>query len=282
MPSQRIIVKAAASIFAILAMWAAPSGCSVKEARSECPLLVTLWPERDCRAAGSAVIWFCDGFFINSSLQADIFDSTTVVEFPVRKSTDRISIWGNITSKTRLEVESRRMTVNGKDCDSLYCAEAFPAHGSETFRQEMHFKRMYAKLMISVTGYEAKDPPIKILIRSTTTGYLADMSVIEGPSVLETMPVYETKGYSAECDTSHFIANVMRQNNLESLKMSVISLSETDTELPLGSMMAQSLEGSEEEDAFFTDYYIEIDLEHCTVSIRVAPWESEFSFKIEY
>lgn len=281
MSSQRIIVKAAASIFAILAL-CAPSGCSVKEERSECPLLVTLWPERDCRAAGSAVIWFCDGILINSSLQADIFDSTTVVELPVRKSTDRIYVWGNITSKTKLEVESRKMTVDGKDCDSLYCAEAFPAPGSESFRQEMHFKRMYAKLIISVTGYEAKDPPVKILVRSNTTGYLADMSVIEGPSVLETMPVYETKGFPADCDTLHFLANVMRQNDLESLKMSVISLSGTDTELPLGSMMAQSLEGSEEEDAFFTDYYIEIDLDHCTVSIRVAQWESEFSSIIEY
>ena len=281
MSSQAIKMKVAAAIVALLAILAS-SGCSVKEERSECPLLVTIWPEEGCRATGSAVIWFCDGIVLNASLQAGEFDSTVVVDFPVKRNTDRIYVWGNLTSRTKLDLDNRKMTVSDKDCDSLYCAEAFPVPGAETFRQEMHFKRMYAKLLISVTGYETDDPPVRIRVRSSTTGYLADKSVIEGPSILESLPTVGTKGIAEASDTSHFTANLMRQSDMESLTMSVISRSGSETSLPLGSMMAQILEGAESEDAFFKDYYILVDLEHCTVSMDVTPWESELSFRIEY
>ena len=276
----------AASVAVILtAVWAL-SGCTVKEDRSECPMIVSLRPEAAFMNTGKAVIWFCSGVSPTAHIECDSFDGTTVCRRSVDRATDRIYAWTNMTSKTAMDTEKMELVSSFGDCDSLYCSVTTIPDRPETFESETRFKRMYARLIISVTGYGPLDEPKKIIVKGGTMGYLADKSVIEGPTIVESLPVVsissEGAGRKHSPAASRFEVNIMKQNDPRGLGLDIISSAGSSTSLPLGSMLAEAGADTSGGESFCTDYYIDIDLAKSSVTIRIMPWEPEEGFKIEF
>ncbi|MCI2081700.1 MAG: hypothetical protein LKK19_03635 [Bacteroidales bacterium] len=267
----------------IVAVISVSTGCSGKRDRNESPCLVTLWPDPGFYPTGNSSLWFCDGIKLNSQWSFGRFDRKSVVDYPVSKSTNAIYLWCNITAKTEVDINDKKLISDGTGCDSLYCSSIFFDSGQESLRSEMKMQRMYARLFVGITGFDEKEVPVKIRVKGTTKGYYVDKSLVMGGTTFEVMPLVNSKGSLPEIrDTVDFSVNIIKQENLSGLEMTVYFSSGMGKTLPIGKILKNY--GAEESagDDFFKDYHVVINMVHGTITIGILKWEKEMIFETEF
>lgn len=258
-------------------------GCSVKEDRSECPCLLSLRPGERFDPSGSSALWLRDGESVNDFLLFGRFGPESVKEYPVDRGTDAALLWCNLTSKTFVTRDGMELLVNGSDCDSLYFGGVAGDMDTDYFTSEVEMHRMYAGLDIEVTGFNLLDAPRSIRVVGGTRGYKADKSLIRGETSFEAVPAAPPliRKAPGEDYSVHFKLNILRQDPLSDLSLTVDTASGRAGTFPIGSMIAEMYDTADEY-SFFKDYDITVDLMHGTVSIMIRQWEKEMTFETEF
>ena len=223
------------------------------------------------------MLWFFDRDIITDFYQLDSMPKDSLFTFSISRTNDALHIWSNVSEMSYVDKDRALIICNGRDMDPLYYATTPLKRYVERDSIEVCFKRMYAKLIVDVAGEKGDNYVTSIKVTGSNSGYYANCELVEEKLVIEKKRDARSLDYS-----NRFTVNIGKQRSFDDLLLTIIMADGSERVYNLGLLLLEKgIESSEDED-FFNDIYIFIDLEEYEITIDVDSWKNGDSVEIEY
>ncbi len=255
---------------------------TIREDRTVCPCWCSIDFSNVDPSIDSLYLWFFDenGMLLHrDTIRSHEYCNYYEVEL-ARGAVDYY-VWGNVAANTILEdnstVSSSLLMIDGMQADPLY----YYSKSIDTFRENckdtVNMNKEHSVIDILLVGGYVPEYSLTMKIEAETSGQYIDGRVIEEGCNIVLSPEL--------CDTDKYLFrfNMMRQTNLQALKMTLFAANIDNEEMvikdiPLGLWLADL--GFAMTEANLSDISIELDIAMGVVTINVEDWNMTEPVKI--
>lgn len=250
-------------------------GSCIKENRGECPCFLSVdFSSIDTAKVEFIHMWFADAH--NGIIRSDTLSSNNFPDFyeiEVPKGSTYIYCWGNIHSSNLINSVLPSITTStGAESNRLYFYKGTIDSSEEFARDTVHMKREYMKLNIKIIGNVISSSGFSISIESSSMGYFITGDILEGYLKLSPDPIITPMAVE---DYFEYTFNIIRQKNMEELRLNMISTENGKDKLiygfPLGEALTQM--GIDMKADELGDVSITIDFSQLNPKIIIENWD---------